>query len=79
MKKRKITHQEQRTAADILTRLAFCKTVEEYAKEWNEIYKVYGLNADPFTGLPVSDKDYEKNSLEYERQTMENRFGYYED
>ena len=38
----------------------------------------YELCDDPFTHTPCTTKEYYENVKEYERQVMEERFGYYE-
>ena len=76
VKKKLVSVTAQRTAADILTMLYFCKTMEDVSKLCKDIYERYELNDDPFTNLPCSDKDYAKNCLEYERQSMMERYGH---
>ena len=70
------TTAEQRVAADILTSLYFLKSKEDFEKLCKDIYERYELNDDPFTNLPCSDKDYADNCLEYDRQTMMERYGH---
>lgn len=75
-KKKRVSTTEQRVAADILTSLYFCKTMEDIEALCEDIYKRYELNDDPFTNLPCLDKDYADNCLEYDRQTMIERYGH---
>ncbi len=81
MKKRKLTDAMQEVAVDICNQII--------AETWNgepldtvkfvkSIIEQYNLQEDPFTKLPCSCKEYAKNSIEYDRQLKEERFGYYE-
>lgn len=74
-KKPKITNAMQEVAADILTTFMFCNNMEDVWKAWANTYKYYGLHDDPFTQCPCSDKEYCENSLEYDRQLMDMRYG----
>lgn len=75
-KKPVITDKMQRVAADILTRFAFVQTKEQFWEVWKETYNVYELCDDPFTRLPCSWNECAKNSLEYEKQVMMERYGH---
>lgn len=77
-KKRKVTEDEQKAVSEILTRIMFCCNYKEVADEWNRIYEDYDLKRDPFTGCPVSNKEYVRLNEEYTKQKMIERFGYYE-
>ena len=70
------TDKEQRIVADILTAFMFCNTMEEIHRTWDEIYKQYALCDDPFTHTPCSSKEAIKNQLEYEKQTMIEKYGH---
>ena len=72
----KITKTMQKVAADILTQFMFADTLEEALDVWNNVYEQYELCIDPFTGTPCSTEDYYKNRLEYDRQTMIERYGH---
>ena len=74
----KITDKIQQVAADILTRLYFVNDMEEVIKVVKEMEEKYELCDDPFTHTPCTTKEYYENVKEYERQVMEERFGYYE-
>ena len=74
----KITDKMQQVAADILTRLYFVNDFDEVIKVVNEMEEKYGLCDDPFTHTPCTIKEYYENVKEYEKQVMEERFGYYE-
>ena len=67
---------EQRTAANILTIFSFAKSMDDFSKYYNYVYELYDLSDDPFTGLPVSTKDYVKNKVEFDRQQMFNLYGH---
>ena len=73
LRKREI---EQETAANILVQFTFIKSMEEFEKTFYEIFNLYGLCDDPFTHLPCSPREYSKNSLEYCRQIMIEKYGY---
>lgn len=84
MKKKKEfnpTNSAQEAAVDIMMEFIF---LEDFSKE--TIYKIldkieakYQLCEDPFTRLPCTTKEYFKNSEEYNRQLMEEKYGYWED
>lgn len=82
MKQKKITHTMQEVAADILQTFIIHTwdgvTKEACDKFYDEVFKQYDLNYDPFTHFPCSNKEYAENNEEYQRQLMEERFGYYE-
>ena len=78
MKRRKISERDQQVAAEILTQFMFTRTMEDVWRVWNDIYKQYDLCDDPFTHIPVSPSEYEKNSLEYQKQAMIDRYGHYD-
>lgn len=73
-----VAEKEQRIAAEILTAFMFTNTMEDVQKVWKSIYDAYELCDDPFTNCPCSPKEYEQNLLEYERQTIIARYGYYD-
>ena len=72
----KITNEKQRIVAEILTRFMFAKDVDEVLKVWQDIYDQYELCSDPFTDTPCSRKEYFENQLEYEKQTMIEKYGH---
>lgn len=72
----KKTRAMQKTAADILTQFMFTKDMDDVVKTWDEVYKQYGLCDDPFTHTPCTPEEYAKNSLEYDRQVMMERYGH---
>ena len=75
-KKHKITHGEQKAAADIITKLIFAKTMKEVQSILEETYEYYELNEDPFTKLPCTNKEYSKNYIEYQKQAMIEKYGH---
>lgn len=79
-KKRKISEKEirisQRVATEILTQFMFTRTMEDVMKVWQEVYEQYGLCDDPFTGTPCTPEEYDNNRLEYDKQTMIERYGH---
>lgn len=72
----KITERDQRIVSDILTQFMFTKTMDDVIKVWDEIYKQYELCSDQFTGIPLTQKEYCESKLEYERQTMIEKYGH---
>ena len=76
MKKRKITKGEQRAAANILTQISFCKDIDEVIETYHRLFEDYELFEDPFTHLPCTPEEWGKNTIEYERQTMIQRYGH---
>ena len=80
MKRKKFrpTESAQKAVAEMITALGFAVSLEEIHEICNEMYKKYNLHDDPFTHLPCSDKEYSEMCEEYSRQSMIDRFGYYE-
>ena len=74
----KITNKIQEVAVDILERFYFVKDIEEVFKIVKEMEEKYELHDDPFTHMPCTTKEYCENVREYEKQSMEERFGYCE-
>lgn len=72
----KTNEKIQRIVADILMQFMFANTMDEVTQVWNQIYEQYDLCSDPFTGTPCSPEEYYKNKLEYEKQTMIERYGH---
>lgn len=73
MKRKEI---EQRVAAEILTQFMFARDMGEVLQTWDNIYNQYELCDDPFTHCPCSSEDYYKSRLEYDKQTMIERYGH---
>lgn len=78
MKKPRLSNIVQHHVAEILTAIMMCKTMDDIYKLYDSLYYAYELCEDPFTHCPCSPKEYEKNKLEYERQTSIARYGYYD-
>ena len=85
--KKKITSTMQKVACDILgdfeILLMMHKQDEPYAAEEimeiiNKHEESYGLCRDPFTRMICTSEEYVKNSLEYDRQTMYEKFGHWD-
>lgn len=72
----KITKEMQSVAADILTQFMFADSIEDALDVWNNIYEKYGLCNDPFTGVPCTPEEYYESQLEYDRQTMIEKYGH---
>lgn len=75
-KKPKITERDQRVASEILMQFMFTNDMDDVIRVWEEVFKQYGLCEDPFTRTPCTPAEYEKSSLEYEKQTMIERYGH---
>lgn len=67
---------EQQVAAEILTQFMFTRDMGEVLQTWENIYKQYNLCDDPFTKCPCSPSNYYKSKLEYDRQTMMDKYGH---
>lgn len=85
MKQKKITSTMQKVAVNILSDfeiLMMSHSGPYTFEEVNEIVKrnaeYYGLCQDPFTSMLCTGAEYEKNSLEYARQTMYEKYGHWD-
>lgn len=67
---------QQETAANILICFSFIESMDEFWETYNDVFKTYDLCDDPFTYLPCSPREYAKNSLEYAKQTMIEKYGH---
>ena len=74
--RKKVTNHDQRLVAEILTQFMFTRDMKEVLQVWDDIYKQYDLCDDPFTHCPCSSEDYCKSRLEYDKQTMIDRYGH---
>ena len=72
----KITKTMQKVAADILMEFMFTQDMDEVVEAYDRVFKRYELCNDPFTHTPCTPEEYCKNSLEYEKQVMIERYGY---
>lgn len=76
MKKKKITPTMQKVACDILTQFLFTRNMDEVVEAYSRVLKEYELCEDPFTHTPCTFEEYCKNSIEYEKQVMIERYGH---
>lgn len=76
MSKPKITKRDQRIVAEILTQFMFTKDMDDVIRVWEDVYAQYGLCDDPFTHVPCTPDEYCINQLEYDKQTMIERYGH---
>ena len=74
----KITKTMQKVAVDILMEFMFTQDMDEVVEAYDRVFERYGLCNDPFTHTPCTPEEYCKNSLEYEKQVMIERYGYYD-
>ena len=72
----KVNERTQKIVAAILTEFMFAENMDEVRTVWNHIYNKYELCDDPFTHTPCSPKEYCKNQLEYDKQTMIDKYGH---
>ncbi len=72
---RQVTEKEQKVAIDFLEELIFSDTKVPDGF-YDKMMKKYALMSDPFTCLPCTSKEYAKNSLEYSRQCMIEKYGH---
>lgn len=80
-KQLKITNKMQEVAVDILEELeVYMMTHDDVPKEiieiFDKMFKKYNLQCDPFTQMVCTTKEWAKNSLEYDRQLMMERYGH---
>ena len=84
MKQKKITNTMQKVAVDILQdfevllmlRNNGSYTADEIIKIIRDHEKKYALCSDPFTGMLCTSEEYCKNLLEYNRQTIYDKYGH---
>lgn len=77
----KVTHAMQKVAVDILRELeGFMMgrkdTPEEIIKIYDKMFEKYHLCTDPFVGMCCTSAEYAKQSLEYDKQIMIERYGH---
>lgn len=77
----KITKTMQKVAVDILTDIEIYMMThhdvpEEIDQLYDRVFEKYGLCRDPFTRMVCTSEEYGKNSLEYDRQVMMDRYGH---
>lgn len=77
MAKAKIpSKRDQKVVAEILTQFMFTKNMDDVMRVWKQVYEEYGLCDDPFTHTPCTPEEYCKNRLEYDKQTMIEKYGH---
>lgn len=83
MKPKKITPTMQKVAVDILGDFEILAMTHNGPYTFEEIWAIvqkhvdgYGLCEDPFTRMICTSKEYAENSLEYDRQTMYEKYGH---
>lgn len=72
----KITKTAQKVAADILMEFMFTRDMDEVIEAYNRAFERYGLCNDPFTSCPCTPDEYVESKLEYDKQTMIERYGH---
>lgn len=75
-KSKRITKTMQKVAADILQYFEFTNSMEEVYKAFDDVKEKYGLMSDPFTHTVCTPDEWYDNKLEYDKQTMIERFGH---
>ena len=85
MKQKKITHTMQKVAVDILSDFEILTMTHNGPYTFEEIWDIvqkhvggYGLCKDPFTSMICTSDEWAKNSLEYDRQTMYEKYGHWD-
>lgn len=72
----KITKKMQKVAADVLMEFMFTRDMNEVIEAYNRVFERYGLCEDPFTRCPCIPEEWYKSWLEYEKQTMIEKYGH---
>lgn len=85
MKQKKITSTMQKVAVDILQDFEILVMTHNGPYTFEEVWGIvkcnaeeYGLCEDPFTRMLCTSKEYAENSLEYDRQTMYEKYGHWD-
>lgn len=85
MKQKKITTTMQKVAVDILQDFEILVMTHNGPYTFEEVWDIvkrnaeeYGLCEDPFTRMLCTSKEYAENSLEYDRQTMYEKYGHWD-
>lgn len=85
MKQKKITHAMQEVVVDILQDFEILTMLQSAPYTFEDIWAIvekhtekYGLCEDPFTGMLCTSKEAIENQLEYDRQTMYERYGHWD-
>ena len=68
----------QKVAADVLSHFFYTKDMDEVLKAFKNVMDIYGLCEDPFTGFPCTPEEYCENSLEYDRQLADIKYGHHD-
>ena len=83
MKQKKITSTMQKVAVDILGDLEILTMTHNGPYTFDEVWAIvkhheekYGLFRDPFTSMICTSDEWAKNSLEYDRQTMYEKYSH---
>ena len=83
MKQKKITHTMQKVAVDILGDFEILTMTHNGPYTFEEVWTIvqkhvegYALCEDPFTRMICTSKEWSENSLEYDRQTAEQKWGH---
>lgn len=72
----KITKTMQKVAANILMEFLCTSNMDEVVEAYSRVLERYDLCEDPFTSCPCTPEEYYDSQLEYERQTMIERYGH---
>ena len=83
MKQKKITHSMQKVAVNILSDFEVLTMTHNGPYTFDEIWAIvqkhvdgYELCEDPFTRMLCTSKEAMENQLEYDRQTMYEKYGH---
>ena len=85
MKQKKITSTMQKVAVNILEDFEILTMTHNGPYTFDEIWNIiqkhvddYGLCKDPFTMMLCSSDEYYKSNVEYDRQTMYEKYGHWD-
>ena len=85
MKQKKITHPMQQVAVNILSDFEILTMTHNGPYTFEEVWAIvqkhvdgYGLCEDPFTLMLCTSKEAIENQLEYDRQTMYEKYGHWD-
>ena len=85
MKQKKVTSAMQKVAANILQDFEILTMMHNGPYTFEEIWEIvqkhadnYGLCEDPFTRMICTSDEYYKSRVEYDRQTMYEKYGHWD-
>lgn len=70
-----LTEKEQRIAVDFLENLIF-SGIDAPREFFDKMIERYGLKEDPYTKLPCTSEEYDRNSVKYAKELMFEKYGH---